>query len=327
MATIKEIAEKTGYSLSTVSIVLSGNGDERHISGQTQTKVLDAARDMGYAPNVSARRLRGGGDIKKLVVVYWASDYRATLVFRFLQGLHHYMKRKKADYEIIIHPFDPGTLSRMLSPSTLSAYSAGIICTANEKDIAFLGTVKTATPIVLYNRYSEKFSCVIVDNSEIGKEAARILWEKGKRKALVVCAARNLSFVRERVEAFTGVFRNFGGEAEALNILDNTIASAYGGALAVDLQGELGLFCTTDILAMGFLKRLNELDVEGESVHIAYITTLNREVSSFALPGCSALEIPIEKMGYKCLETIDRIFRGEIVKPCAVNVAFAAPRE
>jgi DNA-binding LacI/PurR family transcriptional regulator len=322
MATIKEIAEKTGYSLSTVSIVLSGNGDERHISAQTQSKVLNAARDMGYAPNVSARRLRNSGGMKNMIVVYWASDYRAALVFRFLQGLHLYMKRKKADYEIIIHPFTPGTLSRILSPAALSVYSAGIVCTADEKDIVFLEGVKAATPVVLYNRYSEKYISVVVDNSEIGKEAARILREKGKRRALVVRTGGNLSFINERVEAFAAAFRNLGGEAETLNLLDNTIASAYNGALTVDFQGDLGIFCTTDVLAMGILKRLHELGLEGESVHIVYITTLNREISSFALPGCSTLEIPIEKMGYKCLETIDRIFKGEILKPCAVKVKF-----
>jgi DNA-binding LacI/PurR family transcriptional regulator len=324
VATIKEIAGKTGYSLSTVSIVLSGNGDMRHISAGTQDKVLNAARAMGYAPNVSARRLRSNGGMKNMIVIYWASDYRAALVFRFLQGVYLYMKRKKANYEIIIHPFDPGTLSRMLSPLALSAYSAGIICTANEKDIAFLEGIKAVTPIVLYNRYSEKYSSVVVDNNEIGKAAARILREKGKQRALVVCAARTFSFVNERVLAFTGAFRDFGGEVETLNVPDNTIASAYDAALGYDFRGEPGLFCTSDILAMGILKRLKEAGIDGESVPIVYITTLNREISSFALPGCSTLEIPIEKMGYKCLETIDRIFRGEIVKSCAVKVNFVA---
>jgi DNA-binding LacI/PurR family transcriptional regulator len=327
MATIREIAEKTGYSLSTVSIVLSGNGDERRISAQTQNMVLAAARDMGYIPNVSARRLRNSGGMKNMVVVYWASDYRAALVFRFLQGLHLFMKRKKADYEIIIHPFDSGTLSGVLRPSTLSAYSAGIICTADEKDIAFLEALRVVTPIVLYNRHSDKYSSIIVDNYDIGKEAARILWDKGKRRALAVCAAKNFSFVNERVEAFITVFQNLGGTAEILNVPDNTIVAAYAAAVDYDFQREsgLGVFCTTDILSMGILKRLNELGVGREAIRIVYIATFNKEIASFALPGCLMLEIPIEKMGYKCLETIDRIFKGEITKPCAVKVKITAP--
>jgi DNA-binding LacI/PurR family transcriptional regulator len=324
MATIKEIAEKTGFSLSTVSIVLSGNGDERHISVQTQTKVLKVARDMGYAPNVSARRLRSSAGIKRLIVIYWASDYRAALVFRFLQGVHRYMRRKNAGYEVIIHPFKPGTLSDLLSPAKLSAYSAGIICTADEEDISYLERIKVFTPIVLYNRHSKKYSSVITDNTEVGSAAARILWDRGKRSALAVCASRHLSFVNERIEAFITAFCRLGGVTEKLNVPDNTIASAYAGVLDYDFQGKsgLGIFCTTDILSMGIMKRLNELGIGGE-VHIVYISMLNKEVSSFALPDCSILEIPIEKMGYRCLETIDRIFNGEIVEPCAVKVKFA----
>jgi DNA-binding LacI/PurR family transcriptional regulator len=329
MTTIKEIADKTGYSLSTVSIVLNGNGDERRISAQTQNKVLAAARDMGYIPNVSARRLRNSGGIKNMIVVYWASDYRAALVFRFLQGLHLFMRRTKTDYEVIIHPFDPGTLSKVLSPSALSAYSAGIICTADEKDIAFLEAMGGVTPIVLYNRHSEKYSSIIVDNYDIGRKAARLLWDAGKRRTLAVCAARNLSFVNERVEAFITVFQSLGGTVETLNVPDNTIAAAYTAAADFDFQREssLGVFCTTDILSMGILKRLNELGLGRETVRIVYIATFNNEIASFALPGCSMLEIPIEKMGYKCLETIDRIFKGEIIKPRAVMVKITAPED
>jgi DNA-binding LacI/PurR family transcriptional regulator len=163
-----------------------------------------------------------------------------------------------------------------------------------------------------------------VDNYEIGRAAAKILWEKGKRKALAVYSARNILFVKEWVEAFITAFRKRGGEAETLNVLDNSIISAYGSALELDFRGDLAVFCTTDILAMGILKRLNELGIDREAAHIVYITTLDREIASFALPGCSMLEIPIEKIGYKCLETIDRIFKGEIVKPCTVKVKFTA---
>jgi DNA-binding LacI/PurR family transcriptional regulator len=237
------------------------------------------------------------------------------------------MKRKEAAYEIIIHPFKPGNLPALLSPSALSVYSAGIVCTGDEEDIAFLERMKFVTPLVFCSRYSEKYSSVTVDNREIGSAAAKILWDRGKRKALAVYSARNVFFVNEWVETFIAAFRKRGGDAETLNVLDNTIASAYNGALAVDFQGDLGVFCTTDVLAMGILKRLHELGLEGESAHIVYITTLNREISSFALPGCSTLEIPIEKMGYKCLETIDRIFKGEILKPCAVKVKFTPSRE
>ena len=47
--TIKDIARKTGLSVSTVSLVL--NNKPHRISDQTRQKILDTAREMNYHPN------------------------------------------------------------------------------------------------------------------------------------------------------------------------------------------------------------------------------------------------------------------------------------
>lgn len=54
MATIADVAERAGVSVSTVSYVLSG---KRRISTETQRKVRRAARALGYQPNAGARAL------------------------------------------------------------------------------------------------------------------------------------------------------------------------------------------------------------------------------------------------------------------------------
>lgn len=55
MGTIKQIAEKTGYSPTTVSIALRGRAAERNIPESTVRVILEAARDLGYQPNISAQ--------------------------------------------------------------------------------------------------------------------------------------------------------------------------------------------------------------------------------------------------------------------------------
>ena len=53
--TIKDIAEKTGVSYATVSRTLN------HLSGvnaATREKILAAAHEMGYRPNIHARSLK-----------------------------------------------------------------------------------------------------------------------------------------------------------------------------------------------------------------------------------------------------------------------------
>ncbi|MPY50514.1 LacI family transcriptional regulator [Streptomyces sp. K1PN6] len=62
--TIREVAERAGVSVATVSRVLSGNYP---VPPATRTRVLRAARDLDYVANAHARALVGGG--RKMVAV------------------------------------------------------------------------------------------------------------------------------------------------------------------------------------------------------------------------------------------------------------------
>lgn len=55
-----DIAKVTGVSQATVSMVLTGRSAENSIPLATQQRVLEAAEQLGYVPNVNARSLRGG---------------------------------------------------------------------------------------------------------------------------------------------------------------------------------------------------------------------------------------------------------------------------
>jgi len=56
---IRDVARRAGVSVATVSFVL--NEAQRHrIRPKTQDKVLDAVKELGYSPNVSARNLAVG---------------------------------------------------------------------------------------------------------------------------------------------------------------------------------------------------------------------------------------------------------------------------
>src|SRR5207245_8627942 len=66
MATIRQVAEKAGVSVATVSYVLN---DVRKVRPETKQRVLSAARELGYYPNAAARSLVvGRSSILGLVV-------------------------------------------------------------------------------------------------------------------------------------------------------------------------------------------------------------------------------------------------------------------
>ena len=58
--TLQDIADKLGVSKTVVSWVLSGQGDSKHISKETQTRILEKARELNFTPNYLARSLNTG---------------------------------------------------------------------------------------------------------------------------------------------------------------------------------------------------------------------------------------------------------------------------
>src|SRR5262249_14722657 len=58
--TIATIAAHMGLSRATVTHVLNGRGTEQRIRPETQQRVLEVARELGYRPNASARAVRAG---------------------------------------------------------------------------------------------------------------------------------------------------------------------------------------------------------------------------------------------------------------------------
>ena len=57
---IVDIAEKTGFSITTVSRVLNGKAEKYRISKATQQKIKSTAEELNYVPNEFARNLRSG---------------------------------------------------------------------------------------------------------------------------------------------------------------------------------------------------------------------------------------------------------------------------
>ncbi|MCB1357776.1 MAG: LacI family DNA-binding transcriptional regulator [Maritimibacter sp.] len=68
-ASIRGIAKLTGFSSTTVSLVLNGRAGDYNISDETRDAILAKARELNYQPNIHARNLSSGrSDILGLMV-------------------------------------------------------------------------------------------------------------------------------------------------------------------------------------------------------------------------------------------------------------------
>lgn len=89
--TLKDIAEKVGVSVTTVSRILNGRKTGIPIREETRERVLSVAAELEYKPNLLARSLRGSSTLLLGVI---ARDISDPFHIQILQGINETATRR-----------------------------------------------------------------------------------------------------------------------------------------------------------------------------------------------------------------------------------------
>ena len=104
--TLKDLAAKLGLSITTVSRALSGYSD---VAESTRQRVLVAADEMGYVPDVNARRLqKGRTDTLGFVIPTHGPRFSDPFFSDFLSGIGNESSRH--NYDLLVSTRPPDTL-------------------------------------------------------------------------------------------------------------------------------------------------------------------------------------------------------------------------
>lgn len=118
MATIKDVAEHAGVSVSTVSYVLSG---KRSISEQTSKRVQRSIRKLGYHPNAGARALASNRTNVLALVIPLRADLNMPVIMQFVAAIVTAARRH--DYDVLVLTKEGGSdeVRRVAASSTADA--------------------------------------------------------------------------------------------------------------------------------------------------------------------------------------------------------------
>src|SRR5437867_6514687 len=83
--TIRDVAKESGFSSTTVSIVLNNAPLARYIPAATKKRIEKSAKKLGYRPNLFARSLRSKRTHTVGVMVFDMTDPFCTLVLRGIE--------------------------------------------------------------------------------------------------------------------------------------------------------------------------------------------------------------------------------------------------
>ena len=175
--TIKQVAERSGLSIVTVSQIL--NGKEEAYRLVTRERVQKAAREMGYRANTSARAMRTGryGCVAFLLS---SEPYRSVFSPALFDGIHdglaerglHLTPAKLPDAQLTSEGFVPKMLREYFVDGMLINYNAAI----PPEMIALIH--KHNLPSVWINSKHES-DCIYPNDLLAGRQAAEHLLALG----------------------------------------------------------------------------------------------------------------------------------------------------
>jgi LacI family transcriptional regulator len=199
--TLRDVAREAGVHVSTVSRVLNDQAAAGRITPDTEERIREVARRLGYRRNTIARALRTGRTlVVGMVVPDVANLYQAGITRGAGDVLY-------ADgYSLILASTDddPDHATSQVS-AMLGVQAEGLLYgVAREDDPLLAGLIDEGIPVVLFNRAAdtEDVSAVLPDDHTGTRLAVEHLLDLGHRHLVHVAGPEDVSSTVNRLEAF-----------------------------------------------------------------------------------------------------------------------------
>ncbi|MCK6080244.1 LacI family transcriptional regulator [Microbacterium sp. EYE_5] len=257
---LQDVAERAGVSMKTVSNVVR---DYPHVSAAMREKVQRAIDELGYRPNVSARRLATGRT--GLIAVAFAD-----VAIPYFAELAHVASRRAPDfdYRVLLEETD-ATIDgeRALIASSEAGLVDGMLFQPSRMSAAEIARHRSEIPIVLLGETPAPLTMdhVMIDNVAAAREITEHLLALGRRRiGFVGHESTALSETsRLRLLGYQEALTGAGITADPRMLVATASIDATDTAAAVRTALAGGwdvdaIVCRDDLAALGTLRALQE---------------------------------------------------------------------
>lgn len=322
--TIRDIAEKAGVSVSTVSLVLNNKG---YVSSETRKKIEQIIEDYDYIPSVHGKNLARRysnliGAVISDVHFYPQEKFYTQL---FLSMVINAQKMGKNVLLSIEHPENYNTKAEnIVLPEFIRDRSVdGVIVIGDIPEVFISELIKRKIPTVLANYYSIKFKdilCITVDNKWGGYLATNHLVSLGHKKICFLGCMMTHPSLRDRLEGYKEALRDNDIEVDDKYIFTSTDISPFEYGYQMGMYfienkiNATAIFAITDLIAMGCIKALKNHGVKiPDDVAIVGYDDIN--VSAISDPKLTTIRNPKERVGERAIEKIVDMVYNENFAP------------
>jgi LacI family transcriptional regulator len=314
-ATLLQVAQRAGVSRSTASFVLAGRHLDMRISEDARQRVLRAAQELDYRPNLMARSLR----TKVTRTIALVSDTIASDPYagRAIQGS---LAAAVAHGHLLFigeTEGDPVIEEKLISDFLDRQVDAFVYASMFTRYVR-LPKLLRGRPVVLLNCLTRTAKpaqhAVIPDEVAAGWSAAKVVIEAGHRDGihLVGNPTERVFAARERIagirEGLTAAQTRLAGTVEC-NWWPDSAYEAVSKALAGGLRPK-ALICLNDRIALGTYQALRQAGLTIPD-DVSVVSFDDSELAAWLRPQLTSISLPHYQLGWQAVE----LLLGEPAEP------------
>src|SRR5579864_2559284 len=220
--TIRDVAKKSGFSSTTVSIVLNNAPLSRYIPVVTKKRIERAAQKLGYRPNQFARSLRSKRSHTVGVMVLDMTDPYCTLVLRGIENTLY----QSSYLPILTDVHNERSRFERYLEMLVDRRIEALIVIANWLfvDIEVLGDIEKSnvpSAMIGHELNAGSVSSIIVDNEVGGETAIQHLYSLGHRNIAFIRGPKRIADTAPRWKGVRNCAKTNGLEIDSELVLED----------------------------------------------------------------------------------------------------------
>lgn len=313
-----DVAKIASVSRTTVSLVLN-NVPDVHINEATRKRVVEAAIQLNYIPDITGRRLASGKSFNLGLVLRINPDqvYADAFLFNVLLGIEH--AAHQVDFHLLFKPINIDDLSGY-SQLILGKYVDGIILAVPRlDDQEIINIHDQGFPVVLIGQLPGKdIPYVTVDEVEGAKMATQHLIEQGYSDiGMITNAPLEYTSAQLRLEGYQRALKNAGitPDRSLLKIGAYTPASGYNAMrqLISHSPRPAAVFVASDAVAFGAIQAVKDAGISVPD-DFAIVGFNDVPLAEYYDPPLTTVRLPAYELGCAASERLSKLVAGETLK-------------
>jgi len=308
---IKDIAKALNVSITTISFVLNGKGEERKISKEVIKKIEDYVEEINYRPNQVAQSLRTG---KSKILVFMVEDIGNRFFAKIARIIEDIAYEK--GYKVLFCSNENNDkrsreLIRVFHERQVDGFliipSPGI-----KKDIENL--IKSDIPVVLADRYFEDLDVhhVVINNYAAAQNATQHLIDNGYKNIAFISIDTQQIQMKDRARGYRDAVKQAGLSPTVLELPFEEIHKPEGkNKIKELLTGSNGIdsvFFSTNYLTQASLEIIKELDPK-LIYDLGIVTFDDNEFFRINTPSITAVAQPLQELGEELMRIMFKLLK------------------